>query len=592
MPRFERPEQRDPSRRKTRMVLASCRCCPYVSGQEQTGERRLDDSVRRGGLVVGTQGPASARPARHAGTPAGNRSARARAGSWALRAALIATITVGLAVAPAFSASIVHLYGQSNFEKSKQGAEQTVRIDVSPADGVTTLDLYFQYDPTVITPTAVYRTAFTNDFTLSYYLGIPGMVELHLSGSTALAGTDDVAWIAFHVIGSEGSVAALTWDSAILNGGVIASTTQIVKDITVGSSDVTFSVPDDIQTTPSSTVMVNVSATQFTFTNGIDLRLRYNPSVALVTNVAKTTLTNPFTLLWNNVSPGVLQMQFSGTADPSGSGPVASLTFNIVGGVGSSTPLNLDLTRTGGVVKFADDGSLSVCPASCDDGNLCTTDSCVLGQCVHVPVAMTTVCRPSAGPCDVAETCDATGRRRNGGHGLPRSGRRVRRPRNVQRHEHKLPARHDRDCRDGVPIRGRSLRRARDLRREQSRLSVGRIRRRIDGLPAVRRRLRPRGGLQRIQRRVSGGRFRRVDHGVPPGGGLMRRVGELHGLRPGLSRRCPAAGDDDLQGVGGFMRRTRELLRIERLMPRGWLRGRRFALRRLVERPMRRSRHV
>src|SRR5437867_1611099 len=40
-----------------------------------------------------------------------------------------------------------------------------------------------------------------------------------------------------------------------------------------------------------------------------------------------------------------------------------------------------------------------------DDGNPCTTDTCSAGACSHAAGNAGTVCRASAGPCDVAETC-------------------------------------------------------------------------------------------------------------------------------------------------------------------------------------------
>jgi len=49
------------------------------------------------------------------------------------------------------------------------------------------------------------------------------------------------------------------------------------------------------------------------------------------------------------------------------------------------------------------------CEPDCDDGNVCTVDKLGSdgdgGVCVHTPAAATVVCRASAGPCDVAETC-------------------------------------------------------------------------------------------------------------------------------------------------------------------------------------------
>src|SRR5439155_1422629 len=51
----------------------------------------------------------------------------------------------------------------------------------------------------------------------------------------------------------------------------------------------------------------------------------------------------------------------------------------------------------------------------CDDHNPCTVDKCVSGAggvrfCDNAPGNAGTVCRPSAGPCDVAETCTGTSR--------------------------------------------------------------------------------------------------------------------------------------------------------------------------------------
>ncbi|TMB17248.1 MAG: hypothetical protein E6J59_17135 [Deltaproteobacteria bacterium] len=45
--------------------------------------------------------------------------------------------------------------------------------------------------------------------------------------------------------------------------------------------------------------------------------------------------------------------------------------------------------------------------ADCEDGNPCTIDRCdAAGQCSHAPGNAGAVCRPAAGACDVAESCD------------------------------------------------------------------------------------------------------------------------------------------------------------------------------------------
>jgi sugar lactone lactonase YvrE len=48
-------------------------------------------------------------------------------------------------------------------------------------------------------------------------------------------------------------------------------------------------------------------------------------------------------------------------------------------------------------------------PLACDDGNLCTTDTCdPTNGCQHAVGNAGVVCRPAAGVCDVAETCTGT----------------------------------------------------------------------------------------------------------------------------------------------------------------------------------------
>jgi hypothetical protein len=63
------------------------------------------------------------------------------------------------------------------------------------------------------------------------------------------------------------------------------------------------------------------------------------------------------------------------------------------------------------------DGTTDSCPsdskvadntACTDDGNVCTTDKCQSGVCVHAAGNAGTVCRASSGPCDLADTCSGS----------------------------------------------------------------------------------------------------------------------------------------------------------------------------------------
>jgi hypothetical protein len=64
---------------------------------------------------------------------------------------------------------------------------------------------------------------------------------------------------------------------------------------------------------------------------------------------------------------------------------------------GNGPDCTTDVCKTGVCVKGT---------AGCDDGNPCTVDSCWGTLCTHVPGNAGAVCRPAAGPCDIAEVCD------------------------------------------------------------------------------------------------------------------------------------------------------------------------------------------
>src|SRR5262249_48563623 len=69
--------------------------------------------------------------------------------------------------------------------------------------------------------------------------------------------------------------------------------------------------------------------------------------------------------------------------------------------------------NTGAASLIATSGTftgIAFAPLSCDDNNVCSTDGCdtITGQCTHVPASPATVCRSSAGICDLQETCTGT----------------------------------------------------------------------------------------------------------------------------------------------------------------------------------------
>ena len=274
-----------------------------------------------------------------------------------LRLCLTALFLVGL-VSPVLAMSTVSL---PVGVKTATGLDVVVPITVSPADGVTAIDLTFDYNPSVLTATGVYGTSFVNGFTIVPDLSTPGTVSLTMSGATPLSGSGEVAWVLFHVTGATGASTPLTWVSALLNTGTVADQT-VNGSFSVISAPVTIGSPDG-QGTPGSQVQIPISATAFTGGDSFDLVIRFNPNVLSALSVAKTSLTASLTLASNVSAPGEVRAALFGTSAVSGSGPLVNITYNVVGAAGSSTAL--DVTRGDinerVIPTVLDDGIYTVC---------------------------------------------------------------------------------------------------------------------------------------------------------------------------------------------------------------------------------------
>jgi hypothetical protein len=260
-------------------------------------------------------------------------------------------------------------------------ADVVVPITVTPADSVVSMDLAIDFDPAVVTPTGVYRTAYANSFALSFSLG-PSRLDIHMTDVSPLAGDGEVAWVVFRAIGGVGSSSNLVL-SASLNGGGIASQVQN-GSVSVLSASVHISAPDDAQEDPGTPVMVPISATPFSGVTGIDLAIRVNENVLLATDVEKTALTNALSLVFNLSTPGVVNIALFGSTPITGSGELVRVRYDVVGTNGDKTPLNVsrgDMDE-GRLSTLLDDGlftsctdadldadGFSTCAGDCDDAN-------------------------------------------------------------------------------------------------------------------------------------------------------------------------------------------------------------------------------
>src|SRR5262249_45833383 len=107
-------------------------------------------------------------------------------------------------------------------------------------------------------------------------------------------------------------------------------------------ASVTLSVPDDASAVSGSDLVAPIVATPG-MGLGFDITLQFNPAVLDAVNVQTTPLTSGATIVWNESPPGKLMVSIFSTVPISGSGPIANVTLHVVGGAGSSSPL--DLTR-------------------------------------------------------------------------------------------------------------------------------------------------------------------------------------------------------------------------------------------------------
>src|SRR5262245_34826093 len=88
---------------------------------------------------------------------------------------------------PAGAASAITLTARP-FQSPGPQDDVVVAANVSPADGVTSIDLVYRYDAARLTPVNVYRTGMSKNFTLGTNLATSGFIEIHMSGVAPLTG--------------------------------------------------------------------------------------------------------------------------------------------------------------------------------------------------------------------------------------------------------------------------------------------------------------------------------------------------------------------------------------------------------------------
>jgi hypothetical protein len=264
----------------------------------------------------------------------------------------------------------------SPYQNPGANDDVVVAIQASQVDGVNSLDLTYAFDSSLLTPTGVFSTGYTHGFSLSSSLTTPGRVVIQLANPTALAGSGEVAWVTFHVRSgvAPGTITPLSWVAANLNGGAIPCGQQGMS-LTIGSSSTKIATPRNAFGAHGSQVSVPISAEGLTGGSSFDLVMTFNPSVLTAISVDQPAFAACMSINSNVSSPGIVRISIYGLCTLTGSGPLAIVDFNVVGAVGSRTPLNV--TR-GGIDEgyyptVLSDGLFNVCGAPDADGDGYTT---------------------------------------------------------------------------------------------------------------------------------------------------------------------------------------------------------------------------
>lgn len=303
--------------------------------------------------------------------------------NFAMRSLLLATV-VALGVTHARATPRVSL-ASGSFEGPGVGDNVVVAVAASQADGVTSMDLNYAFDASVLTPTGVFLTEYGDGFSLSFSFATPGIVELHLERPVALAGSGDIAWVVFRVASAvpAGTTTPLTWVSARLNGGALPCEEEGMN-LAIGTTAATIATPRQAFGVHGSRVLVPITASSLAGGSAFDLVVTFDPRVLAAVSVQKTGMTSCMASFHNTSIPGKVQISLFGLCSISGSGSLANILFDVIGPTGSRTPLNVtrgDVDEQHfptvlddglfNVCKFPDgDGDgYSVCAGDCNDAN-------------------------------------------------------------------------------------------------------------------------------------------------------------------------------------------------------------------------------
>ena len=299
---------------------------------------------------------------------------------------LLMTMAASLAMT-AWASPSVKLVA-SPFQRPGPGNDVVVAVEASQLNGVSSFDLAYTFDRSVLTPRGVFLTDWTHGSVLTWSFTTPGVVQIHLDRPAALYGSGDIAWVTFRVAAdaAPASTTPLSWVSASLNGGASPCALNGMG-LVVGSAPATIAMSQGSFGSQGSAVVIPVSARSLAGGSSYDLVVTFDPNVLAAFTVERTKFTRCMSLEWNVSVPGTVRVSLFGMCSLSGSGRLVNIVFTVVGANGARTPLNvtrgaIDEERYPSVLEDglfnvcgipdADGDGYSACAGDCNDANAAT----------------------------------------------------------------------------------------------------------------------------------------------------------------------------------------------------------------------------
>ncbi len=265
--------------------------------------------------------------------------------------------------------------------KIAPGEDLVVPITVGDATGATGFTFELAYDSTKLTAVAVYPAALTDGFVLDDNVGTPGTVLVSLYGTTPVTGGGIVGYVLFHVASTAPLGATpLHWVTADINEGGVPSAACDGQSNLV-ASEMTLSIGDACGAHGTSFTKTPVTAVSATGLLGLDLSVAYDPTKLAPVAVTTTNFTTGFSVNYAVTAPGRLDISLYGTTALTGGGTLVDITWSVLGGAPSATPLDLATAEVneGAVLVTLDDGVFTIAPdvdgdgwavcVDCNDGN-------------------------------------------------------------------------------------------------------------------------------------------------------------------------------------------------------------------------------